>query len=129
MKEFDKVLVGGSDERTMKCAPSFFNDSETSINLDVTLSSSQSQQRRDNHKVREDSKLLTLDSFMEPSESKKILAKRQSVKRKAELNLTLGGATKRQKLELDSMRELQQERTLHTDQDLGWSQKISINLL
>ena len=31
-------------------------------------------------------------------------------------------ATKRQKLELDSMRELQQERMLHSDQDLGWSQ-------
>ena len=60
---------------------------------------------------------------MEPSESKKILSKRHSVKRKAELNLTLGGATKRQRLELDSMRELQEERILHTDQDLGWSQK------
>ena len=41
-KEFDKILARGADERTMKFAPSFFNSSETSINLDVSAVSSQS---------------------------------------------------------------------------------------
>ena len=82
---------------------------------------SQSQPRRDNNKVRQDAKLLTLDSFIEPSvvNSENQLSSRQSVKRKAELNLTLGGATKRQKLELDSMKELQSERSKCSDEDLA----------
>ena len=82
---------------------------------------SQSQPRRDNNKVRQDAKMLTLDSFIEPSvtKSEKQLSSRQSVKRRAELNLTLGGATKRQKLELDSMKELQIERSKSGDEDLA----------
>ena len=126
-KEFDKILAARSDERTMKCAASFFNTSETSINLDVTkvTTDSQSQPRRDNTKVREDARMLTLDSFIKPSENnEKVLTSRKSVKRKNELCLTLGGAVKRQRLELDSMKQLEEERAKNTDLDLS---KILVN--
>ena len=124
-KEFDKILVSRSDEHTMKCAASFFNESETSINLDVSKVTSESSQgssqpRRDNTKVREDGRMLTLDSFIKPSENnEKVLTSRKSVKRKNELCLTLGGAVKRQRLELDSMKQLEEERAKNTDDDLS----------
>ena len=90
------------------------------LSLDVTKSQSESLSttRRDNRLVREDSQTVKLDSFLklEPSVTlsppRLILSSKRSAKRKADLDLTTGGVHKRQKLTLDSMVELRNERIL-----------------
>ena len=103
------------------------------FSLDVTKSSqsASSQPRRDNKMVREDSQIMKLDSFIEfksksdhdsisnsESSPRLMIGTKRSAKRKAELDLTMGGIKKRKKLTLESMNQLREERIKSIDTEL-----------
>ena len=129
-REYDRKLAPTTDHRSMTLAPCFLNNHETTL-LDLDKTDIQPKDARyPQEHVRHDTNSQKIDSFLKrvdnirsngaisDLDSTLQIEPRKSHKRKIDLNETVTGVTKRQKLNLDSMNKLYDEVMSKKDEKL-----------